>query len=170
MESERLISDLEDKNHRLEAESDQLTELLDQVAGTIIYSNMHLLEPAYGEVCDLDEIPAHMRPATVDGMVMQAWYHETGWPLPATRAIANVSDCARSCNGVRAYIVGRLKRGGRTSGDGECGGECNGGERAAASVTVAASVGWQRRAQRRRSWRWRVRRRVRQLRAWRRRA
>ena len=33
--------------------------------------------------CDLDSLPAHMRPASVDELIMMAWYHETGFPFGA---------------------------------------------------------------------------------------
>jgi hypothetical protein len=39
-------------------------------------------DPAYREI-DLATLPLHMRPASVDDLIMMSWYHETGWPLPA---------------------------------------------------------------------------------------
>lgn len=32
---------------------------------------------------DLASLPGHLRPRSVDDLNMQAWFHETGWPLPA---------------------------------------------------------------------------------------
>ncbi len=39
-------------------------------------------DPAYREI-DLKALPSHMRPASIDDLVMMSWYHETGWPWPA---------------------------------------------------------------------------------------
>ena len=32
---------------------------------------------------DLKNLPAHLRPPSLDELTMSSWYHETGWPLPA---------------------------------------------------------------------------------------
>ncbi|MCC6907459.1 MAG: hypothetical protein IT430_05915 [Phycisphaerales bacterium] len=32
---------------------------------------------------DVNALPRHLRPASIDDLHMQAWYRETGWPMPA---------------------------------------------------------------------------------------
>jgi hypothetical protein len=39
-------------------------------------------DPTYREI-DVTTLPSHMRPRSIDDLIMQSWYHETGWPMPA---------------------------------------------------------------------------------------
>lgn len=45
-------------------------------------------DPAYREI-DLNSLPSHMRPKSIDELVMLSWYHATGWPMPAMTCSAH---------------------------------------------------------------------------------
>lgn len=39
-------------------------------------------DPAYRAI-DIATLPSHMRPESIDDLIMMSWYHATGWPIRA---------------------------------------------------------------------------------------
>ncbi len=72
----RIFSIFEGRNswHRV------MSYWFNQISGMAMM--MRIEDYEAGEV-DLATLPRHLRPESVDGIEMQAWYRETGWPMPA---------------------------------------------------------------------------------------
>ncbi len=45
--------------------------------------SLMMIDDAVNREIDLATLPSHMRPKSIDDLIMQSWYHETGWPMPA---------------------------------------------------------------------------------------
>ncbi len=51
-----------------------------QISGQAV---MIRIEDYEANKADLNALPRHLQPVSVDDLAMQAWYREVGWPLPA---------------------------------------------------------------------------------------